>query len=150
MTARQSVVQSDGHLALTCKCWQSACRSVAFSAAVILCIATSGQRLEAQSTQDFLAANIDSTASPRSDFFQFANGAWLKRNPIPDDEATWGSRNLVGAEIASRLRRISETAAAREAPRGSLEQLVGDFWFTGMDSATINRQGLVPLSGEAV
>jgi putative endopeptidase len=105
----------------------------------------SGQPLPAQARQDFLAANIDATVSPREDFFRYANGGWLKRNPIPQDEAIWAKESVVWEDLMSRLRRASEAAAATNAPRGSVEQLIGDFWFTGVDSAAINQQGLGPL-----
>ena len=44
---------------------------------------------------DVLAANIDSTVSPGADFFQYANGGWIKKNPIPDAYSSWGIGNLV-------------------------------------------------------
>jgi len=125
-------------------CRLSMKRTVGLFTALILYVATL-QPAAAQSNQDFLVANIDATVSPHEDFFQYANGAWLKRNPIPDDAATWGIWNLASEDIYSRLRRISEEAAAKKAPRGSVERLIGDFWFTGMDAATINKQGLAPL-----
>ena len=52
---------------------------------------------------------------------------------------------MVSEEVDSKLRRISEVAAAKKAPRGSDEQLVGDFWFAAMDEATLNQQGVAPL-----
>ena len=48
---------------------------------------------------DFLTANIDSSVSPRDNFFLFANGGWIKRTPIPDEESGWGLGNLVQEEI---------------------------------------------------
>jgi putative endopeptidase len=119
--------------------------TVAFFAALILWIVTSAQPSATQPKPDFLVANIDPTVSPREDFFQYANGEWLKRNPIPEDQARWGIWSVVWEDIYSRLRRISEEAAAKKAPRGSSEQLIGDFWATGMDSAKVNKQGLAPL-----
>ncbi len=95
--------------------------------------------------QDVLTAAIDRNASPRDDFFQYANGEWLERHPIPDDQARWGVWNLVSDEVYSQIRRISEGAAAKTWRPGSAEQLIGDFWATGMDAASINRQGLAPL-----
>jgi putative endopeptidase len=145
MASRQSVSLSGGHPAPACEWWQSTRRNITSSAALTLCIAMSGQPLPAQARQDFLAASIDTTVSPREDFFRYANGEWLKRNPIPEDEAAWGRGNVTWEDLMSRLRRASEAAAATNAPRGSVEQLIGDFWFTGMDSATINQQALGPL-----
>jgi putative endopeptidase len=145
MATRQSVSPSGGHPAPACEWWQSTRRNIAFSAALTLCIALSGQPLPAQARQDFLAASIDATVSPREDFFQYASGGWLKRNPIPPDQGRWGTWNVVSEDLYSRVRRASEAAAATNAPRGSVEQLIGDFWFTGVDSAAINQQGLGPL-----
>lgn len=124
--------------------WPYFLRRVALTITAILAVssalpgATSAQ-------QDVLTPNIDRTASPRDDFFQYANGEWLRRHPIPDDQARWGVGNLISDEVYSQIRRISEDAAAKKARRGSAEQLIGDFWATGMDAATINRQGLSPL-----
>ncbi len=145
MTPKRRSFPSGGHLEVPRKRWPFIRPPVALSAVMILCIATSGRRSGAQDKQDFLTANIDTAVSPRDDFFQFANGGWFRRNPIPDDRARWGFWDLVNGDIDARLRRLNEVAAVANAPTGSLEQLVGDFWFTGTDSATINRQGLAPL-----
>lgn len=94
---------------------------------------------------DFLAANIDSTGNPGTDFFEYANGGWIKKNPIPGSESAWGIGYLVQEDIYTRLRKISEDAASKQAAAGSVEQKIGDFWFSGMDSAGIEKQGLQPL-----
>ena len=52
---------------------------------------------------DFVAANLDSSVSPGNDFFQYANGGWLKRNPIPPTESTWGIDSLVRNELNCRI-----------------------------------------------
>jgi putative endopeptidase len=103
---------------------------------------------QSQTREDLLAANVDTTVSPGDDFYQHATGAWLRQHPIPDDQARWGIANVASDEIYLQLRRISEAAAAKRAPRGSAEQLIGDFFATGMDEATINKQGLAPLQPE--
>jgi putative endopeptidase len=145
MRSRHSVVLSRAHPAFARKWWQIPRRTIAFPAVLGMWMATSGQPLAAQAGKDFLTANIDSAVAPGEDFFQYANGLWLKSHPIPDNAARWGIWNVVSEDIDSRLRRISENAAAKKAPRGSLEQLIGDFWFTGMDSATVAKQDLAPL-----
>ena len=145
MTPEQRSFPSGGHLAVLRTPGWFTRPSLALAAVMTLGIAASARQSGAQFRQDFLTANIDTTVSPREDFFQFANGGWIRRNPIPDDRARWGFWDLVYGDLEVRLRRINEVAALGKAPKGSLEQLVGDFWFTGMDSATINRQGLAPL-----
>jgi putative endopeptidase len=94
---------------------------------------------------DFLTANIDSTVKPSDDFFQFAVGGWIKRTPIPASEKSWGLGNLVEEEIYNRLKKVNEDAAAQSPEKGSTAQKIADFWYSGMDTADIDRQGLEPL-----
>ena len=94
---------------------------------------------------DVVAANVDTTVNPSDDFFQFANGGWIKSNPIPEEQSTWGIGNLVMEENMKRLKSISENAASASSKQGSADQLIGDFWHTGMDSASIEKQGLKAL-----
>ena len=97
---------------------------------------------------DFLAANIDTTVSPREDFFAFANGGWIKRTPIPDAESGWGLGNLVQEEIYNRLKKVNDDALQTSGAAGTITQKIGDFWYSGMDSAGIEKQGLAPLDTE--
>jgi putative endopeptidase len=94
---------------------------------------------------DVLAKNMDTTVSPGQDFFLYANGGWIKANPIPADQGSWGIGNLVIEENLSRLRTISEKAAAAKAAPGSNQQKIGDFWAVAMDSAKVEQAGLQPL-----
>jgi len=94
---------------------------------------------------DVLAVNMDTTVSPSQDFFVYANGGWIKNNPIPADQGGWSIGNLVVEENLNRLRQISEKAATAGAAEGSTEQKIGDFWTSGMDSVKIEQQGLTPL-----
>jgi putative endopeptidase len=96
-------------------------------------------------TQDVLASNMDPNTDPSQDFFQYANGGWIAKNPIPGDQGSWGIGNLVIDENLSRLRIISEKADSARGAKGTTEQKIGDFWSTAMDSARIEHQGLQPL-----
>ena len=98
--------------------------------------------------KDFLVANIDSSISPAEDFFLYANGTWLKHTPIPEEESAWGVGNLVQEDIYLRLRNISEDAARKNATVGSVEQKIGDFWFSGMDSLSREKEGIKPLQAD--
>ncbi len=95
--------------------------------------------------QDVLAVNMDTSVSPGEDFFQYANGGWIKNNPIPGEQSSWGIGHLVTEENLKRLREISEKSAASAAAKGSPEQKIGDFWTLAMDSAKIETDGLKPL-----
>ncbi len=99
----------------------------------------------AASKADVLASNMDTTVSPGADFFDYANGGWVKKNPIPGEQSSWGIAHLVIEENLKRLREISEKAAASNAAKGSNDQKIGDFWTTAMDSAKIEAGGLKPI-----
>ena len=101
------------------------------------------------SQDDFLFQYIDSTVKPGDDFFKFATGTWMKNNPIPSSERRWGIANLVRNDIYDKLLNLSNEAAADgKAADGSNAQKIGAFWSTGMDSAIIEAQGLLPLKAQ--
>jgi putative endopeptidase len=102
----------------------------------------------AASQPDFLRANVDASTNPGNDFFQYANGAWLKAHPIPSSESRWGIGNVVQEEIYTSLRKINDGAASARAAAGTDQQKIGDFWVTAMDEVKADRAGLTPLQAE--
>ena len=98
---------------------------------------------------DILLANADTSLSPGQDFFRFANGTWLKNNPVPASESIWSIYNLVQEETYSRLKEISVAAAgASNAEPGSAMQKIGDFYASAMDTTAIEKNGIAPLQPE--
>src|ERR1035437_6831379 len=97
---------------------------------------------------DFMTKNIDKNVKPGDDFFKYATGTWMKNNPIPETERAWGIGNLVQEETYARLKSILEDAAAKKYKNGTSEQKIGDFYFTGMDTVSIEKQGISPLKPE--
>jgi putative endopeptidase len=91
--------------------------------------------------KDVFADNIDSSYNPGDDFFMYANGKWIKDNPIPAEESSWGIGYIVNNENEQRLREINEEAAKEGGAKGSASQKTGDFWTAAMDSAMIEKQG---------
>ena len=88
-------------------------------------------------------ANMDMTASPCDNFFQYASGGWVKNNPIPAAESRWGSFNELGNRNQAIERRILEKAANDRMTRpGTNLQKVGDFYAAAMDSMAIEKAGL--------
>ena len=105
-----------------------------------------GTKSEAKENKFIDLANMDTTIHPGDNFFMYANGAWLKANPIPGDQTRWGSFNILAENNLKALHSILDSAAAvKDAKTGSAVQKVGDFYRTGMDSASIEKAGITPL-----
>jgi putative endopeptidase len=113
--------------------------------ALTVMVIQSCQSTKTENKADVLTSNIDSSAKPQDDYFEYANGGWIKKNPIPADQSSWGIGNLVIEENRNRLRKIAEDAAAAKGADGSTEQKIGDYWIVAMDSAKIEKDGLAPV-----
>ena len=90
---------------------------------------------------------MDTTIRPNDDFFAYANGGWMKRNSIPADETAYGIGELVEKELRNKLLKINEEALKRGDKTGPGQQ-IGDFWYSAMDTASIEKNGIEPLRPE--
>lgn len=108
-------------------------------------IAGCESKTETPPKEDILFTNMDTTVDPSEDFFLYANGGWIKKNPVPDDQSTWGIGHTVQEELYKRLMSINESSLnAKE----GIEKKVGDFWYSAMDTVTIEKEGIKPLQPE--
>ena len=99
--------------------------------------------------EQYLDRFVDPSVSPRDDFFHYSVGKWLRENPIPANERSWGISHVVQEETYRRLLSINDAASAdAHAQRGSNAQKIGDFWYAGMDTVAIAKQGIAPVAGE--
>src|SRR5580700_3291574 len=94
--------------------------------------------------------NMDTSVKPQDDFYLYANGGWLKQNPVPAEYARWGSFSELEEKNNEALRKIAEKAAnahvdANAAPE---VQKVGDYYASGMDEETIDTARTKPLEDE--
>jgi len=97
--------------------------------------------------EDVLRAHLDTSVSPGDDFFSYAHGTWMKANPIPADEATYGIGELVQKELYTKLLKINEEALQKSEKTGPGQQ-IGDFWYSAMDTVNIEKNGATPLKDE--
>jgi putative endopeptidase len=113
---------------------------------ILFCLFVTGAA--AQADPEFSVANIDRSADPCADFYQYACGTWMANNPIPADQSVWG----MSAELLERnrtiLRNILEKAAVNDPKRTRVEQKIGDFYASCMDEQTIAKLGTKPLQPE--
>ena len=94
-------------------------------------------------------ANMDLSVKPGDDFYQYASGTWIKKNPVPAKETRWGSFNELREFNAQAVKGLLENAAKdKNAAPGSVSRRVGDFYAAAMDSNTIEKLGYSPIKGD--
>lgn len=95
------------------------------------------------------AKNFNTSVPACTDFYQHANGNWLKTTTIPAEYSSWGVFNEINERNLDTLKGILESAAAnKNAKPGSNEQKLGDFYAAAMDEAAIEKAGRTPIDPE--
>ncbi|PZR76636.1 MAG: hypothetical protein DLM73_01935 [Chthoniobacterales bacterium] len=101
--------------------------------------------------------NMDTAVKPGDDFYLYANGSWIKNNPIPPEFSRWAAFNELAEKNNDALHEIAEKAAGgapkdskkkAEKPASADMQKVGDFYASGMDEATVDAAKAKPLADE--
>jgi putative endopeptidase len=93
----------------------------------------------------FDTSGMDTTVKPGDNFYQYANGAWVKTSVIPDDQSGWGSFYTLYEENLQKLKGLLEESAKSKSEKGSVEQKLGDYYASGMDTMAIEKIGAEPL-----
>ncbi len=94
----------------------------------------------------FDLSRMDTSVSACDDFFQYANGTWVKNTEIPAAYSRWGTFNILQDNNQNALKTILEEAVKTKAAKGSDTQLVGDYYASCMDEAAIEKAGAKPLN----
>lgn len=115
---------------------------------LIACTNTTEESIETPNVSDPITQHIDSSIAPGENFFLFANNGWFKKNPIPSSERSNGIFNIIQDTINESVKKICETSAAAKAEKGSNKQKIGDLYYSGMDTASIEKAGFSLLEGE--
>src|SRR5215210_1295446 len=90
-------------------------------------------------------STFDLSVKPGDDFFQYVNGNWIKRNPIPPEYSRWGAFPKLRDDNLLALREILDDLSKQPEPFTDDRRKLRDFYRTAMDEPTIQRLGASPL-----
>lgn len=90
-------------------------------------------------------AGMDHSVAPGDDFFQFANGGWLKSTDIPEDRSSYGTGAMLAELTTRRVNELLVQTTAQSAALGTETQQIGDYYSSFMDEAAIEKKGLTPV-----
>ncbi len=93
-------------------------------------------------------ASMKTSVKPGDNFFEYVNGTWIDTTEIPADKSNYGSFGMLADLSTERVNKIIEAAAAKNAPDGSEEQKIGDFYAAFMDTDAIEAAGMAPVQAD--
>ena len=93
-------------------------------------------------------ANLDTTASPHVDFYQYACGGWMKNHPLTGEYSRFGSFDMLAENNRTQLRGLIEEISAKTNSKGTVEQKIGDMYNLAMDSIKLNADGYKPIEAD--
>jgi putative endopeptidase len=124
----------------------SACRIRALSGALALGIVAGAHAHTNERGID--AQNFDAATPACTDFFQHANGGWLKSNPIPAEYSQWSLDDELRDRNLAVQRTILDEAAKNPGAPGSTTQKLGDFYASATDERAIDAAGFAPIKSD--
>ncbi len=119
--------------------------SLMFTASFTACNNSDKDASSVTQTSFFDKTGMDTTIKPGDNFFLYANGKWMTSQVIPDDLSGWGSYYTLYEGNLKNLKGILDEASTSKSTKGSLEQKVGDYYASGMDTMVIDKMGSEPL-----
>ena len=88
---------------------------------------------------------LDESVDPKQDFYQYANGGWMEKNPLPAEYARFGSFDMLAANVQKQLKELVDTLSLQSHEQGSAEQKIADLYRLKMDSLRLNQEGNAPI-----
>ncbi len=89
--------------------------------------------------------NLDQSVNPTEDFFRFACGGWMKRNPLPAAYSRYGSFDKLGENNDKRINSILDELREKEFEEGTTENKLSNLYKLAMDSTRRDEEGVKPL-----
>lgn len=114
------------------------------ASAAIICSCAGGEKEGA--TPAINLANFDTTVSLNNDFYQYATGGWQKNTPLKDEYARYGAFDVLRENNEYRIKELFAGLATQTNEVGTVGQKISDLYNMGLDSTTLNKQGVAPLA----
>ena len=93
-------------------------------------------------------AYLDASVKPQEDFFQFANGTWIKNNPVPESESRWGSFNELDQQNKIKLTEILKKSLESRGEKGTTSAILGNYYSAFMNMDFRNELRDTPIEAE--
>ena len=100
---------------------------------------------DAQNKSGLVMSNLDKTAKPADDFYQFATGGWQKKNPLPAAYSRYGSFDQLNDDNNKRINSILTNLQKKNFEKGTIEQKLSDFYKMALDVDRRNKDGIAPV-----
>ena len=88
---------------------------------------------------------MDTSVHPGDDFYQHANGAWLQAYELPADKTAFGNFYELFEKSQERVQVLIEELAAAQPQTGTVEQKIGDYYASFLDTDRLDAQGYEPI-----
>src|SRR5512133_428197 len=108
----------------------------------IMMIMSNGCKSEQEREPAINPANMDLSVSPAKDFYQYANGGWMKNHPLKPEYGRYGSFDKLAEDNQARLKDLAEKLASDTSIADPVSKMTGLFFKTGMDSAKAENLGI--------
>src|ERR1051326_8141586 len=113
---------------------------------LLLLVFSSALFAQTDTLKSIVVSDMNKSADPCDNFFDYANGAWRSANPIPASMPRWSRRWKAGEENKEALKTIlDDVAKPTNYPKGSVTHLMGYFYGGCMDESHINGRGAKPV-----
>ncbi len=118
-------------------------KKIIFSLAAIMIMTTACTTK--QQTTGIDLANLDTTAVPQNDFYQYACGGWMAANPLTPEYSRFGSFDKLGLNNLEQVNGLIQELASKKHQQGSVAQKIGDLYNLAMDTARRNTEGIAAV-----
>ncbi len=89
--------------------------------------------------------DLDTTVSPKVNFYQYATGGWQKKNPLKPEFSRYGSFDAIAENTQKQLNDLFSAMTEMKTEKGSVEQKISDLYKMGLDSVRRNNDGAAPI-----